>query len=187
MTNIFVWSTIGIVKEARDNSQFQQGNTVLVVLIIVLLIIAGAVVYFLTQSSKQQQETVEEQIGTQPQTQTETTQLTEVEGEPLPEKDSVGTEDLSFIGRYPGSVRVGYTKDNEMERTAVDYVAKASIEEVKEYYVEELEGQEWEIETVDEDQIRFGKGEETLFVNFYYDEGDKILKYYFEYYPTSNY
>lgn len=174
-----------IMKVKKENRQFQQGNTVLIFVIIVLLILAGAVVYFLTQSSKQQQETLEQQIGTQ--TQTETTQPTEVEGEPLPEKDAVGTEDLSFIGRYPGSVRVAYAKDEDMERTTVDYVTKASIDVVKEYYIEQLEEQGWEIETVDEDQIRFSKGEETLSVHFYYDEEDKILKYYLEYYSTSNY
>ena len=173
--------------ELRKNSK--RGNTTIVLIVITLILAGVAIFLFLNYFPKKtSQQPVETQTETQSGTRNaQNNQPTESEGEPLPEKDAIGTRDLEVVSRYPGSVRVGYSNDEQMERTSVDYETKAEKDEVKTYYVSTLEDKGWKIETSKEDRIRFGKDEATLFVNFHYDESDKILDYYLEYYPTSKY
>ncbi len=168
------------------NKTAQRGNTMIVVVVLIIVILVGIAIYLLTRPTPEPTVTPQ---GTPQQTAQgeESTQPTEMEGEPLPEEDAVGTKDLEVIGRYPGSVRTGYSSDDTIDRKAVDYVVKAPANEVKEYYIDNLGEMGWEIETSEEDQIRFAKEEATFFLNTNYDEEDKTLKYYLEYYPTSNY
>lgn len=168
------------------NKTAQRGNTMIVVIVLIVVILGGVAIYLLTRPSS---ETAVTPQGTPQQTTPggETTQPTKTEGEPLPEKDAVGTKDLEVIGRYPGSIRTGYGKRDDIDRIEVEYVTKASADEVKEYYINNLEEVGWEIETSGENQIRFSKEEEALSLHTNYDEVDKILEYYLEYYPGSDF
>ncbi len=184
------------------NSYSQKGNAALVILLIVLALIAGGVFYYSTQKREVegpiQEITEPEQIETEtetseietqtPETETQLPTEGEVEGEPLPEKDAVGTKDLDIVGRYPGSVLVRFDRDEDRPRTTVEYVTKAETDEVKEYYIDLLEDEGWEIETVDDDEMRlFNEDLGTLFIRFYYDERDLTLTYTLEHLPESNY
>lgn len=164
----------------------KQANTTTIILIVVIIILIGVAVYlFLNYFPKKSQRT-SPQTGTQTGTiVTETTQPTEAEGEPLPEKDAVGTKELGIVDRYPGSVIVSYSKDPDSGRTSVDYRAKASIDEVKNYYISAMGEEGWEMKGTSEDDISFVKGEDELYISFYFDEGKKTLKYYLEYISES--
>lgn len=65
------------------------------------------------------------------------------EGEALPLKDVLG-EDLEVAPRYPGSVRVKYSKGSD-ECTKVSYQTKDSVDKVSEYYHEKMTSSGWQL------------------------------------------
>lgn len=156
--------------------QKKLGNTT-IILILIVIILAGAAIYlFLNYFPKQSSQ---QPIGTQTETRdTTTTQPTEAAGKPLPEKDSVGTQELGIVDRYPGSVLVGYAK--HYDRDSVEYVAKATLEEVKEYYINSLQEQGWQIRETGQDSATFEKGEDTFYIHLYFDQDDQTLEYYID-------
>lgn len=156
------------VKKAIKNS---AGKSQLLLIIIVLIIIVGLAIYFFTQRKSSSSQSSSQSGG----------QETVTEGKPLPEKDAIGTKDLEIIERYPGSVRTMYENPPDMKYESVTYVTKASIEDVKEYYLNELKDQGWNLVSSSEDELRFEKDPSTFRIHFYYDEADKILKYSLEY------
>ncbi len=157
------------------------GNSQLILIIVVLVVILGLAAYLLNQKKSVQEQIPSGQSSQQNQ------QEPVGEGQPLPEKDAVGTQDLDIIGRYPQSVRTMYENPPDMGYESVTYEAKASMDEVKEYYINQLQEDGWEIISSEEDEIRFQKEPESLFLRFYYDQNDKILRYTLEYFPESNY
>lgn len=74
-----------------------------------------------------------------------------------------------------------YEDVSDMNYRSVTYVTKASINDVKEFYLSQLEEDGWELVSSSEDELRFEREPSTFRVHFYYDERDKILKYSLEY------
>lgn len=167
-----------LMKIGKEN---RSGNT-MIVLIVIVVILAGAAIYlflnYFPKNSSQQQTGIE--TGTR---ETKTTQPTEGEGKPLPEKDSLGAKELGIVDRYPDSVLVGYSTNDDRE--SVEYVAKASLDEVKSYYITALKEKGWQIRESGQDSVTFEKGEDTVYIHLYFDPDDKTLEYYLDYIPSS--
>lgn len=167
-----------LMKTGKEN---KRGNTT-IVLIVIVIILAGAAIYlflnYFPQKTSQQQ--TETQTGTR---ETKITQPTEAEGKPLPEKDSLGTKELGIVDRYPGSVLVSYS--NYDDRESVEYVAKATLDEVKSYYISGLREKGWQVKESEQDSVTFEKGEDTVYIHLYFDPDDKTLEYYIDYIPSS--
>jgi hypothetical protein len=65
--------------------------------------------------------------------------------QPLPAADVPGM-DLDRLPRYPGSVRTGYRVhvDDAFQLTALEYLADATVDEVRLYYQGVMDAQGWE-------------------------------------------
>ncbi len=164
LTNIFLTDTINLMIDEKDLKN-PTGNSKIFLVIVVLFIILGVGFYFFTQSSV----------------------ITEDQGKSLPETDTVGTKDLDVIGRYPESIRINYENPSDRGYEAVTYITKDTIEKVKQHYVINLQEERWQIASNISDQMKFERNPETLFLTFYTDEANQILKYVLEYYPESKY
>ncbi len=103
------------------------------------------------------------------------------EGEALPTKDVPG-EDLEVTPRYPGSVRVEYSKDSD-GFTKVSYQTKDSVDKVSEYYHEKMTSSGWQLDSSEESQLVFEKEPSRLYVLLYYYEDDQITEYELKYFP----
>jgi len=141
----------------------------------VTLLIIGGIVRYLMSRSKSETETT-----TPSESATEESESTE--GEALPSKDVAG-EDIEGIPRYPDSVRVEYSKDPDSGFINITCQTKDSIDEVKEYYLDEMVSRGWEMTSSEEDQLKFEKAPARLTIWFYYYEDDKITDYELRYFP----
>lgn len=103
------------------------------------------------------------------------------EGKALPSKDVTG-EDLEVATRYPGSVRVKYSKGSDGV-TKVSYQTKDPIEKVSAYYNEEMTSSGWQLASSEEDQLKFEKEPSRFYVWLSYDKGDRITEYELRYFP----
>ncbi len=154
------------------NSENQSSKTVpIVVGVVIVLLIIGGLVFYLINRSKSETET------TAPTTPTQTT-----EGKALPSEDVMGT-DLGIASRSPNSVRVSYSKSSDGSVTKISYQTKDSVDQVKEYYYEELTSSGWQMTSSEGPQVKFEKEPARLYLWFSYNESDQITEYELKYFP----
>ncbi len=105
-------------------------------------------------------------------------------GEDLPTEDALGA-DMANVERYPDSVRTYYLKDNE--ETDITYVVKSTAVDVRDYYMDLLEDEDWTLIAEASDYIDFEKGDENnpemLTVYFEFKKKKKWTEYELVYYP----
>lgn len=154
----------------------QKGKTT-IFLILFIVVLLGTVIYLVSQNLLKSSSN--QTGGEQESTFTRTAEPTTVEGKPLPEKDASGTKELGIVDRYPESVLVGYSKG--YDRESFEYVAKATLDEVKEYYINSLQELGWQIKESGEDNVIFEKGEHLIHIHLYFDQSDQTLEYYLDY------
>ena len=152
----------------------------IIVGVIIVLLVVGGLVFYLIGRSKPETET------SAPTTPTPTTvppsSAAPDEGEALPSKDVMGT-DLGIAPRSPGSVRVRYSKSSDGNVTKISYQTKDSVDQVKEYYYEELTSSGWQMTSSEGPQVKFEKEPARLYLWFSYDESDQITEYELKYFP----
>ena len=147
-------------------------KTVWIIVIVVTLLIIGGLIFYLSSRSKSKTGTADSTTSTQTITQ----------GRALPLKDSMGT-DLEVVSRYPGSVRVEYSKSSDGSVTKISYQTKDSTEEVKEYYFDKMTSLGWQMTSSEESQVVFGKEPARLYLWLYYYESSQITEYELKYFP----
>ncbi len=155
------------------NSEKESSKTVPIVVgvVIVLLVIGGLVFYLITRSKPETETTAPTTTPTQT-----------TEGKALPSKDVMGT-DLGIASRSPNSVRVAYSKSSDSGVTKISYQTKDSVDQVKEYYYEELTSSGWQMTSSEGPQVKFEKEPARLYLWFSYNESDQITEYELRYFP----
>lgn len=148
-------------------------KTVWIIVIVVTLLIIGGLIFYL--SSRSRSKTGTATPTTSPQTITQP-------GRALPLKDSMGT-DLEVVSRYPGSVRVKYSKSSDASVTKISYQTKDSTEEVKEYYFDKMTSSGWQMTSSEGSQVVFKKEPARLYLWLDYHETSQITEYELKYFP----
>ena len=146
---------------------------------VIVLLVIGGLVFYLISSSKSETETT---TPTTPAQTTVPSPSSASEGGALPSKDVMGT-DLGIASRSPGSVRVAYSKSSDGSVTKISYQTKDSIDQVKEYYYEELTSSGWQMASSEESQVVFEKEPARLYLWLSYNKSDQITEYELKYFP----
>ena len=161
------------------NSEGRSSKTVQVVVGVVVLLVIGGLVFYLVSRSKSETETT---VPTTPPPTTVQPPSSASEGKALPSKDVMGT-DLEVTPRSPGSVRVSYSKSSDGRVTKISYQTKDSIDQVKEYYYEELTSSGWQMTSAEGPQVKFEKEPARLYLWFSFNKSDQITEYELKYFP----
>lgn len=148
-------------------------KTVWIVVIVVTLLIIGGLIFYLTSRSKSKTGTTAPTTSTQTVTQS---------GRALPLKDSMGM-DLEVVSRYPGSVRVKYSKSSDGGVTKISYQTKDSTEEVEEYYFDKMTSSGWQMTSSEGNQTVFRKEPARLYLWLDYRKSSQITEYELKYFP----
>jgi len=155
------------------DSENQSSKTVPIIIGVIVLLVIGGLVFYLITRSKPEIETPTSTITTTP--------AQNSEGESLPSKDVMGT-DLGIASRSPSSVRVAYSKSSDSGVTKISYQTKDSVDQVKEYYYEELTSSGWQMASSEESQVVFEKEPARLYLWLSYNKSDQITEYELKYF-----
>lgn len=149
---------------------------IIIIVVVVLLILGAGAGYYVYYRAKQAVQKATESIPA-------TTTPGETTEETLPSSDVAGS-DITGISRYPGSVRTEYYKDAQGTFTNITYKAKASSDDILDFYKKLLPEKSWELTYSEEDSISFTKdpasSQLTISIT---TEGKTITEYELSYFP----